>query len=471
MWRGVAVFAGRGEMRTFAAVMKANFSTLLPHYKATLRLGLPIAVGQLGVIILGFADTMMVGQYSTTALAASSFVTNLFNLVQFLIMGYSYGLTPMVGALYGRGEHARAGALLKNALASNFLFCAVVMAVMTGLYFYLDRLGQPAELLPEMRPYYVVILISMFFVMVFNALRQFTDGTTDTARGMWTLLAGNLLNIVGNWLLIWGVGPFPEMGLLGAGISTLFSRFFMAVLLVCFITMGRRYAPYRAGFRAARLSWQRIRYVAAKSLPVSLQMGVETGTFTFSAIMAGWLGATELAAYQVIMTLGTLGFLFYYSFGAGMSIRIATFVGVKDWQRVRLASTAGCHIELLLAVLAALTFFCFAPSLIGIFSPDADVRAMALLVLFPLMIYQFSDAMQICYANALRGTGHVLPMMWIAIFSYLCVGIPCGYLLGFPLHLGIRGIFLAFSVGLFTAAALLFRSYRGVLRREGASDR
>ena len=197
-------------------------------------------------------------------------------------------------------------------------------------------------------------------------------------------------------------------------------------------------------------------------------MGGEKGTVTFSAIMAGWLGATELAAYQVIMTLGTLGFLFYYSFGAGMSIRIATFVGVKDWQRVRLASTAGCHIELLLAVLAALTFFCFAPSLIGIFSPDADVRAMALLVLFPLMIYQFSDAMQICYANALRGTGHVLPMMWIAIFSYICVGIPCGYLLGFPLGLGIRGIFLAFSVGLFTAAALLFRSYRGVLRREGA---
>lgn len=465
------LFAGRAEMRTFAAVMKSNFSTLLPHYKATLRLGLPIAVGQLGVIILGFADTMMVGQYSTTALAAASFVTNLFNLVQFLIMGYSYGLTPMVGALYGRGEHARAGALLKNALASNFLFCAVVLSVMTGLYFFLDRLGQPAELLPEIRSYYVVILISMLFVMVFNALRQFTDGTTDTARGMWTLLAGNLLNILGNWLLIWGVGPFPELGLLGAGISTLFSRFFMAVLLVCFVAMGRRYAPYRAGFRAARLSWERIRYVAGKSLPVSLQMGVETGTFTFSAVMAGWLGATELAAYQVIMTLGTLGFLFYYSFGAGMSIRIATFVGVKDWQRVRLASTAGSHIELALAVLASLTFFFFAPSLIGMFSPDADVRAMALLVLYPLMLYQFSDAMQICYANALRGTGHVLPMMWIAVVSYLCVGIPCGYLLGFPLGMGIRGIFLAFSVGLFTAAALLFRAYRGVLRREDAQHR
>ena len=445
--------------------MASTFSSLRPHYKATLRLGLPIAVGQLGVIVVGFADTIMVGHYSTDALAAASFVTNVFNLVQFLIMGYSYGLTPMVGALYGRGERAEAGALLKNALVSNFLFGFIVLSVMAGLYFFIDRLGQPAELLPEIRPYYVVILASMVFVMIFNTLRQFTDGTTDTARGMWTLLAGNLLNIVGNWLLIWGVGPFPELGLLGAGISTLFSRFFMAALLAGFVLWGRRYAPYRAGFRAARLAGRQVWFVATKSLPVSLQMGVETGSFTFSAVMAGWLGATELAAYQVVMTLGTLGFLFYYSFGAGMSIRIATFTGVKDWPSVRRSAAAGSHILLLLAVMASLTFFCFASPLVTLFSPDNRVHDVALSLLFPLMLYQFSDAMQICYANALRGTGHVMPMMWIAFFSYICVGIPCGYLLGFPCGLGIRGIFLAFSVGLFTAAVLLFRSYHNVVKK------
>lgn len=444
--------------------MKTNFSSLIPHYKATLRLGLPIAVGQIGVIVLGFADTMMVGRYATDALAASSFVTNVFNLVTFLIMGYSYGLTPMIGALYGRGEQKEAGAVLKNALIANGLFGTVLLSVMTCLYFFLDRLGQPAELLDLIRPYYVVILISMVFVLIFNVLRQFTDGTTDTARGMWTLLAGNALNILGNWLLIYGVGPFPELGLLGAGLSTLFSRVFMAVLMVGFIVFSRRYAPYRQGFAAQRVLRSKIREVNAKSLPVSLQMGVETGSFTFSAVMAGWLGSTELAAYQVMMTLGTLGFLFYYSFGAGMSIRIATFVGVKDWSRVRLAALSGRHILLAWAATAALLFLSFGSPLISLFSPDSYVHDIALALILPLMLYQFSDAMQICFANALRGTSHVLSMMWIAVFSYICVGIPAGYILGFPCGMGIEGIFLAFSIGLFTAAVLFYLKFSKVLR-------
>ena len=196
-------------------------SKLLPHYKATLRLGIPIAIGQIGVIIMGFADTMMVGRYATEALASASFVNSVFNLISFLIMGYSYGLTPLVSAHCGRGEKHEAGGLLKQALMANGLFTLVLLTIMTVLYFYVDRMGQPPQLLPHIRPYYIVIGISMIFVALFNAVRQFTDGTSDTATGMWILLTGNALNIIGNVLLIYGVGPFPELGLLGAGLSTL----------------------------------------------------------------------------------------------------------------------------------------------------------------------------------------------------------------------------------------------------------
>ena len=242
----------------------------------------------------------------------------------------------------------------------------------------------------------------MVFVMLFNVLRQFTDGTTDTSTGMWALLSGNAFNIVGNFLLIYGIGPFPELGLLGAGISTLLSRILTAALLAGVILFRKRYAPYRLGFLAHKLRLEGVRYINRQSLPISLQMGMESGSFTFSAIMAGWLGALQLASFQVMVTVGTLGFLLYYSFGAGMSIRVATFVGTNDWPRVRLAAKAGCHILIAMSIIASLAIFLFSEPLIRLFTTDEDVLVMSLSLIFPLMLYQMGDAMQICFANALR---------------------------------------------------------------------
>lgn len=440
-------------------------STLLPHYKATLKLGVPIAIGQLGVIVMGFADTMMVGRYSTDALASASFVNSVFNLVTFLILGYSYGITPLVSASCGRGEIREAGGVLKQALGANSLFAVLLLALMMGVYCLVGHMGQPVELLPTIRPYFLVILISMFFVAWFNAMRQFTDGTSDTSTGMWILLTGNALNIVGNAFLIYGIGPFPELGLLGAGISTLFSRVYMAAAITAVFLLRERYAEYRLGFHAQRLTGKALRYVNSQSLPIALQMGMESGAFTVSGIMAGWIDAPSMAAYQVIMTIGTLGFLFYYSFGAGMSIRVALFVGQKDWKQVHLAARAGQHILCAMALMSSLSFLIFGSKLIHTFSSDPAVIVIAVSLIVPLIIYQFGDAMQICYANALRGTSQVMSMMWIAFVSYLVVNLPMGFLLAFPLGLKTTGLFLAFSLGLFTAAPLYYWQFRKVVRK------
>lgn len=450
--------------------MSTMYRLLRPHYKATLCLGLPIAIGQLGVIIMGFADTMMVGRYSTEALASASFVNNLFTLVTFLLMGYSYGLTPLVSAECGRGDYEAAGRTFRNALAANAVYGALLLAAMGALYFALGRMGQPREILPLVRPYYLIILWSMLFVMLFNVLRQFTDATTDTAAGMWCLLAGNGLNVCANYLLIYGIGPFPEMGLLGAGVATLLSRIVSVVLLAAIIVLRPRYAAFRRGFRAARCTLSGMWRVAAASLPVSLQMGMETGSFTFSAIMAGWMGQVELASFQVLVTVGTLGFLLYYSFGAGMSIRIAAFFGKGDLTSVRHAALAGSHLLAAMAVAASLVFLLFARQLVGGFTTDVRVVSMSLTLVVPLVFYQFGDAMQICFANALRGTSHVVSMMWIAFVSYVVVGLPAGYLLSFPGGMGLRGLFLAFSLGLFTAAALFFGRFRRVVRSSASGS-
>ena len=436
----------------------------MSHYSATLRLGVPIAIGQLGVIILGFADTLMVGRYSTDALAASAFVNNLFTLFTFLLMGYSYGLTPIVSALFGQGKQAEAGEQLKPALLSGTVFCLLLMAVWGIAYFNLEHFGQPDELLPLIRPYFLVILVSMIFVMLYNELRQFTDGLTHTTLGMYTLMIGNALNIVGNWLLIYGPGPFPEMGLLGAGIATLLARVLMVVLMVAALWWKKGYAPYREGFARCRASLDGMRAIVRASLPIAIQMGLECAAFTMSAVMAGWVGKEELAAYQVMVTIGTLGFLLYYSFGAGTSIRVANFYGQHDRTNVFHAGAAGRNLLFLMAACSSLLIYLLAEPLIRVFTTDTAVIAISLSLIPFLVLYQFADAMQICYANILRGTGHVLSMMRIAIISYLIVNIPAAFILGFSLGWGVKGIFLAFFIGLFTAATLFFKEYRKAMR-------
>ena len=436
------------------------------YYRPILRLGVPIAIGQLGVIIMGFADTMMVGRFSTDALAAASFVNSVFNLITYMLLGYSYGLTPLISALVGRGEKAEAGATLKYGVVCNLTFALLLMAVLTIVYLNLQHMGQPAEILPLVRPYFLTIMVSAFFVALFNCLRQFTDGISETSTGMWVILIGNALNIIGNYFLIYGVGPFPRLGLFGAGLSTLGARIVMALIMVTLLLTRKRYAAYREGFkRAALCGWQKLAEVNKQSFPISLQMGMESGAFTASGIMAGWLGALDLATYQVMITLSGLGFLLYYSFGSGITIRVAHFCGQNDWVGVQHSGRAGMHILLAMAVVVSLIFYFLGGFIVKGFTSDPAVIALALTLIFPMVLYQFGDSMQICFANALRGTSHVMSMMWIALISYVIVNIPACYLLAFPLGFGIQGLYYSFSIGLFTAAGLFSYQYFRVLRQ------
>ena len=270
------------------------------HYRTLLSIGIPIMIGQMGMIVLSFADTMMVGHHSTTELGAASFVNNIMNLAIITGTGFSYGLTPIVGALFGRGEHAGAGQALRCSLLTNTLAAVAMMAVLLVLFFNLGNIGQPEELLGYMRPYYMVLFASLPFVMLFNAFKQFTDSITLTRTSMWILLSGNLLNILGNYIFIYGKCGSPEMGVIGAGVSTLLSRIIMVVVFAAVFLRARRFASYREGF--FRLGWSRdlLRRLGSLGTPIALEMGMETASFSLSIIMVGWLGTIALASHQVM---------------------------------------------------------------------------------------------------------------------------------------------------------------------------
>ena len=427
----------------------------LQHYKALFKLDIPIVIGQLGMIVLGFADTLMIGHHSTEDLAAASFVNNMFNLAIIFATGFSYGLTPIVGSLFGNDQKTAVGRMLKNALGANGLVGALLILAMGILYFNLHHLGQPEELLPLIRPYYLMLLVSLVFVMLFNAFKQFADGITDTQTPMWLLIGGNALNILGNWILIYGNFGFPEMGLLGAGISTSVSRILMLVIFITLFLTLKRYRPYKEGFLRGRLNKADFLQLNKLGWPVGLQMGMETASFSLATIMVGWIGTTALAAHQVMLTVGQLGYMIYYGMAAAVAVRVSNYHGQNNRMGIRHSVSAGFHLILAMAVSLSIPLFLLRHEIGGWFTDNHEVTLMVSSLILPFIVYQFGDGMQCNYSNALRGIADVKPVMYIAFIAYFIISLPAGYLFGFIFDWGLTGIWLSFPFGL-TSAGLMF---------------
>jgi MATE family multidrug resistance protein len=435
------------------------------HYKELLKLGLPIVIGQLGIILVSFADTFMVGWHGTKDLGAASFVNNVFNLAIIFATGFSYGLTPVVGRLFGEGKHKEAGTVLKNALLANGAMGAAVMLVMGVLYISIGHLGQPEELLPLIRPYYIVLLLSLPFTMLFNAFKQFIDGITDTKTSMWIMLAGNAANIIGNYLLIFGKCGFPELGLLGAGIATLLSRMLMLGASILVFLNSRRYRTYMQGFFGGRVTAAELLQLNRLGLPVAMQMGMETASFSIATIMVGWLGTTALAAHQIMCTVGQLGFMIYYGMAAAVAVKVSNYHGKGDIPDIRRVANAGFNIIIVMALIASTGIYLVRNHLGHIFTDSDEVALLVAQIVIPFIIYQFGDGLQCNFSNALRGIADVKPVMRYAFIAYFVISLPVCYLLGFVLGLGLTGIWLSFLFGLTSAGIMFYLRFRSRTRR------
>lgn len=434
------------------------------HYKSLLSIGIPIMIGQMGMIVLGFADTMMVGHHSTTELGAASFVNNIINLVIITGTGFSYGLTPVVGGLFGRKELQEAGQALRCSLLANTLAGIVMMLALGILFFNLGNIGQPDELLPLMRPYYLVLFASIPFVMLFNAFKQFTDSITETRTSMWILLSGNLLNIIGNYLLIYGKARFPEMGVLGAGVATLVSRIVMVAVFIAVFAWRKKFKSYREGF--LRMGWSRelTKRLTTLGTPIALEMGMETASFSLSIIMVGWLGTIALASHQVMITISQFTFMVYYGLGAAVAVRTSYFNGQHDYINTEHTVIAGLHVMVALEIVQGGIIFLLRNHIGGWFTDSAEVSAAVLTLMVPFFIYQFGDGLQINYANALRGIADVKPLMIIAFVAFFVISLPVGYLCGFILNFGLVGVWMAFPFGLTSAGIMMWWRFRQQMR-------
>lgn len=425
------------------------------HYKSLISLGIPIIIGQLGAIITGLADTIMVGQHSTEELAAASFVNNVINAFIILGTGFSYNLTPLIGENLAKNKHIAIGGWLKNSLVANFTTTILILTILSAIYFNLDYLNQPKEIMPLILPYYLITLTSVIFVMMANSFRQFVEGIANPSVSMWILLIGNLLNIVGNYILIYGKLGAPEMGLVGAGVSTLVSRIIILLLFIGVFMKRTAYASYRKGIAAIRINRHSWKILNLIGWPIGVQQGLEAGTFCVTAIMIGWLGSLSLAAHQIAITISLISFTTYLGLGSAVAIRTSYYKGANNWFMVRKITIAGIHIALSIVFLVCLTLYLTKDFLGFLFTDDVAVNEIVRTLLPILMLYQIGDSIQIVLTNSLRGLADVKIIMWISFLAYFIIAIPFGYACGFICNWGISGVWLAYPIGFACSVTLL----------------
>ncbi len=445
--------------------------TLKDHIWETIKLAIPVSIGQLGHIMLGVVDSFMVGKLGAEPLAAAALANGLFFLIMVLGIGMSHAITALVAIARGEKNKEKCGVILRQGLLVNVLFSIVLTVVTFGaaqLVTYLNQDYQVAELT---KSYLEILSISIFPFMLFQTYRQFVEGLSHTKPPMYVALLSNIVNVFGNWVLIFGNLGFPALGLNGAGYTTLLTRIFMSLLMMSFVLKSSRYKEFNPSLKFRKIDWDIIKNIVNLGLPSGLMYSMEVGVFALAAIIIGWLGSAALAAHQIAINLASISYMVVLGISAAATIRVGNALGKKNISEVKLAGKASIILGLLFMSFTGIIFVIFNKELPQLYINDSHVVALASSLLYIAALFQLSDGVQAVVMGMLKGLTDVKIPMIITFVAYWIIALPTGYVLGFTLKLDIVGIWLGLFLGLTTAAILfLFRFYHKLKKIEFSQD-
>ena len=460
--------------------MVYSFRTYLPYYKRNLKVAFPVMLTQFGAAMVGLADSIMVGHYGTTDLAAVSFSNAIFFTVMVFAMGAVMGVTPLVGHVHGRLEklmqlnapeeeithkHNQIASYLTNGLVFTGLMCLFSLMLLVPCIPFLDAFGQEPEVVTCAKPYFTLIVLSIVPFLLFCFSKQFLEGLGNTLVAMLITLGCNILNIVLNWVFIFGHWGFAPMGAEGAGWASLIARLLMPV---CFFAAMCWKAEWRRYIRAVRLRFvtrREVEHLVSIGTPIGLQSFAEAFLFTASFIIIGWISKEALAAHHIANQMADLTFMLALGIGSATTIRVSHQLGKGDLQAVRMASRASVHLCLLMNTIGA-AIMIFGRNVIPyIFTEDPQVIPIASTLLIIAGTLQYADGLQCIGAAMLRGIQDVRVPMRIALFAYIGVALPLGLVLTFPVGWGAKGMWIAFVIALAIPAVLFHIRFHRQLKR------
>jgi len=431
----------------------------LPYYKRNLIVAVPVMLSQAGQVLVQQVDNMMVGSVGTLELASASFANSVFILGMVVGMGFTLGLTPLVGHAFGAGKHKESASLLYNSTITNMVITLLLFVAMYSVSFFMDRMGQPDDVAAMAIPYYRILVFSMIPFMLFFTLKQFAEGIGNTINAMMITLAANVVNVIVNYLLIFGKFGFPQMGLNGAGIGTLIARCIMPVLFIIIFMYREKFRTYLAEALKSKIDFKTIIKLINMGWPISTQIVLEVFAFVLGAIMIGWLGAVPLAAHQIGIGLASITFMIVTGIGSGTTIRVSHQYSQKNFEGLSKAAYASIHLVIAFMSITAMLFVIFRNQLPLLYTSDPAVIAVAAQLLIMAAAFQIFDGLQVVMLGILRGLGDVKYAMNIAFISYIIVSLPLSYLFGFTLKMGAVGVWVGLVVSLGLASLLFLKRF------------
>ncbi len=427
----------------------------LSHIKQNFKLAYPVMIGHLGHVAVGLADSVMSGQLGTVELAACSLANSIFFVFFTFGMGASYAMTPLVASANGQNNPKLISSWLKHGTLIYIVLGGVLIIPFYG-DFIIPLLNSPAEVASAARPYLMVLASSIFPLMLFQAFRQFAEGLSQTKQAMYITLACNGLNILLNYILMFGKLGMPEMGLVGAGVATLISRIFMGIAMFVYIRYHKQYAVYWQYW--TKISWQKsyAKKLLSIGIPTGVQFVFEVGAFGFATVMMGWISKEALAAHQIALNLASMSFVLSMGISAAATIRVGNHQGSGKLAELQRTGFASMLLGLVIMSISAGIFIMGRTYLPSLYVDDPMVIPIAAQMLIIAGLFQLSDGIQVISMGALRGMTDVKVPTAIAFLAYWAVGLPFGYVLGFVFGYGANGIWVGLLTGLTFAACALF---------------
>ncbi|MFK5891054.1 MAG: MATE family efflux transporter [Flavobacteriaceae bacterium] len=426
------------------------------EFNYNLKLAYPVMIGQLGHVLVGLADNIMVGRLGATQLAAVSLGNSLVFIALSLGIGFTFAITPLVAEADGSGDIDTGRRDFQHGLLLSTIMGVVMFVFLILIKPILYHMNQPPEVVELAMPYLNIVAFSMIPLMIFQAFKQFADGMSQTKHAMHATIIANVINVIINYFLIYGIWIFPRLELVGAAIGTMISRFVMALFLIYIIKNRKKLEPFLHPLKWIEIKKEKFKRIIDLGFPTALQMFFEIAVFTAAVWLAGSIGVIDQAANQIALNLASMTFMIAVGLGVTATIRVGNQKGLNQYKELR-------RIAFSIFLQIFLIEFCFAIGFLSLkdvlplmYIDNVDVTRTAALLLIVAGFFQISDGVQAVVLGALRGLQDVKIPTYITFVAYWIIGFPVSYYLGKMAGLGSQGIWIGLLLGLTASAILLF---------------
>ena len=431
------------------------------EFSYNLKLAYPVIIGMIGHTLVGFVDNAMVGQLGTSELAAIS----LGNSFVFLAMAFGIGFSTAITPLIAESDAKKNKSNTKSILSNGILVCIFLGAVLTIIVLIakpiIYYMGQSEEVVNLAYPYITLVAISLFPLIIFQSFKQFSDGLSFTKIAMISTVIANLINVVINYILIYGKFGFPKLELVGAGIGTLISRVIMVLIIIYLIKSNPKINQYLDNLFSLKYSSIITKKIINLGYPSALQMMFEVGFFISGIWVCGIIGINYQAANQIALNLSSLTFMVALGLSVAATIRIGNQKGLNDYKNLKRIAISIFLITILIELIFALIFIIFSDLLPWLYLENnnnfdvLETVSLASKLLIIVALFQIFDGIQIVAQGALRGIQDVKIPSMICFLSYIVFGVPIMIYLGLYTHLKATGVWIGFLIGLIIASILL----------------